>query len=286
MSSNLFGFLNIYKPKGITSFDVIYKLRKIFGIKKIGHAGTLDPLADGVLPVAVGNASRLLEYLEGGKSYVAKIFFGANSTTYDDEGEKTEICEASFTQDDFLCILPMFTGKIKQIPPIYSAIKVEGKKLYELARAGRNDIELKPREVEIYDISVLEFELPYVTISVSCSSGTYIRSLAYDLGVALKTGAYIKELKRTSSNGFDIASAVKIENASEMDIVNPLDVIKFPQYALSDAEFERVKNGNSIKSSSEFRENEKIFLCKEGKIVALATYKNSAFFVDKVLNIC
>ena len=129
MGANLFGFLNIYKPKGITSFDVIYKLRKIFGIKKIGHAGTLDPLADGVLPVAMGNASRLIEYLEGDKAYEAKIFFGANSTTYDDEGDKIIIKEPDFSKDDLLKVLPQFIGKIKQIPPIYSAIKVNGKKV-------------------------------------------------------------------------------------------------------------------------------------------------------------
>ncbi len=286
MSGNLFGFLNIYKPKGITSFDVIYKLRKIFGIKKIGHAGTLDPLADGVLPVAVGNASRLLEYLEGDKAYVAKIFFGANSTTYDDEGEKTEVANANFSEVEFLSVLPQFLGKIKQIPPIYSAIKVGGKKLYELAREGKDDIELTPRDVEIYDISLLEFNLPYVTISVSCSSGTYIRSLAYDLGVALKTGAYIKELKRTKSNGFEISSAIQIENACADDITNPLEVINFPSYELNEAEYLRVKNGNSIGANSEYGINQKTFLCKEGKIIALATVNNSKFCVDKVLNIC
>ncbi len=286
MGANLFGFLNIYKPKGITSFDVVYKLRKIFGIKKIGHAGTLDPLADGVLPVAVGNASRLLEYLEGDKSYEAKIFFGANSTTYDDEGEKTVVCEANFSKEDFMRALPKFIGKIKQIPPIYSAIKVGGKKLYELARKGQGDIELKPRDVEIYSIELLEFKLPYATISVSCSSGTYIRSLAHDLGLELKTGAYIKELKRTSSNGFDIKSAVKIEDVGAGDVVNPLDVIKFPQIELTGAEYARVKNGNSINANSKHGENQKVFLCKEGKIIALATHKNSMFSVDKVLNIC
>lgn len=286
MSVNLFGFLNIYKPKGITSFDVIYKLRKIFGIKKIGHAGTLDPLADGVLPVAVGNASRLLEYLEGDKEYEAKIFFGANSTTYDDEGEKTEITQAKFSQDEFLKSLPQFIGKIKQIPPVYSAIKVNGKKLYELARGGKVDVELTPREVEIYGIELLEFNLPYVTISVSCSSGTYIRSLAYDLGVALGCGAYIKELKRTKSNGFEISQAINIEDANKEDIVNPAEVIKFPLYELNEVEFSRVKNGNAIPAKPEQVDNQKVFLCLSGKIVALATVVNSQFRVDKVFNIC
>lgn len=286
MASNLFGFLNIYKPKGITSFDVIYKLRKILGIKKIGHAGTLDPLADGVLPVAVGNASRLIEYLEGDKAYVAKIFFGANSTTYDDEGEKTEVAEACFSEQEFLSVLPQFIGKIKQIPPVYSAIKVGGKKLYELARSGKADIELTPRDVEIYSISLLEFKLPCVTISVSCSSGTYIRSLAYDLGVALRTGAYIKELKRTKSNGFEIKSAIEIENVSKENILNPLGVVNFPKYELNDAEYARVKNGNSIRANSSFGDGQKVFLCKENTIIALASYSDSLFSVDKVLNIC
>ncbi len=286
MGANLFGFLNIYKPKGITSFDVIYKLRKIFGIKKIGHAGTLDPLADGVLPVAVGNASRLIEYLEGNKAYEAKIFFGANSTTYDDEGEKTEVAVASFSEEEFLNALHKFIGKIEQIPPVYSAIKVGGKKLYELARAGKTNIEPEPRSVEIYDISLLEFNLPYVTISVSCSSGTYIRSLAYDLGVALKTGAYIKELKRTKSNGFEIQNAIEIENASASCILNPLSVINFPVYNLSEREYQKVKNGNSIRTDGKYQESQRIFLCKEGEIIALATYQNSVFSVDKVLNIC
>ncbi len=286
MNTNLFGFLNIYKPKGITSFDVIYKLRKIFGIKKIGHAGTLDPLADGVLPVAIGNASRLIECLKGDKAYVAKIFFGANSTTYDDEGEKIQIAQPNFSKADFLDVLPKFIGKIKQIPPMYSAIKVNGKKLYELARQGKEEIELLPRDVEIYDIQLLEFNLPSVTISVSCSSGTYIRSLAYDLGSVFGCGAYIKELKRTKSNGFEIDCSVNIEDVTEKDIINPVGVINFPCHKLDDAEYARVKNGNSIPASSDFCAKQKIFLCKEDKIIALATVADSLFVVDKVLNIC
>lgn len=288
----LFGFLNIDKPKGITSFDVIYKLRKTFGIKKIGHTGTLDPLATGVLPIAIGNAARLIEFLDDDKRYEATIKFGEISTTYDEEGEKTEVSKPDFSRDKLINTLLLFVGKIKQMPPIYSAIKIEGKKLYEFARAGKKVEEMpeiKQREIEIYEIRLLEFNLPFVKIEVHCSKGTYIRSLAHDIGQNLGCGAYLADLKRIQSGRFNIKNSINIENSKEellKNIINPVEILPFRQYELDEQEFLGIKNGNSITPKENFLEDEKIILVFKGGLISISTQKSGIFRVDKVLNIC
>ena len=154
-----FCFLNIYKPKGITSFDVIYKLRKKLGIKKIGHSGTLDPFAEGVMQVAVGNATRLIEYLDSNKEYIATAKFCYSSTTLDTEGEIKELPYKKFSKDEIKKAIEKFKGKIKQTPPKYSAIKVDGQKLCDIARKNpEKEIEIPEREVEIYDKELLDFK--------------------------------------------------------------------------------------------------------------------------------
>lgn len=276
--SDLFGFLNINKPKGITSFDVIYKLRHLLGIKKIGHGGTLDPMACGVLPVGVGDATRLLEYLEGEKKYIGKIKFGEISKTYDEEGEKTFIKEPDFNIDELKSTLECFTGKISQKPPMYSAIKIKGQKLYNLARQGI-EIEVPERKVEIYDIKILNFNLPFVEVEVTCSEGTYIRSLANDIGEKMKCGAYLADLKRTYASGFSIENSCELENIGE--IINPLDILKMPKYELSDDEFQKIKNGNSIKINSDFN-NKKIMLIYQKKLVSISRISDKIIKVEKV----
>ncbi len=264
-----FGFLNINKPKGITSFDVIFKLRKILGIKKIGHSGTLDPLATGVLPIAVGNAARLIEFLEDDKKYVAELKFGEISTTYDDEGEKTFVAAPNFSRDELEAVIEGFIGKIQQIPPIYSAIKIGGKKLYELARKGES-VEIQPRGVEIYSIKLLEFTAPSVAkIEVHCSKGTYIRSLAYDIGQKLGCGAYLTALKRTRAGAFEITNAITIEEASPDKLVSPAKVLPLPQYELVETEYQKVIHGNAFTPSKSTTEG-KIILTYGGDIIALA----------------
>ncbi|MBE7705782.1 MAG: tRNA pseudouridine(55) synthase TruB [Cyanobacteria bacterium SIG30] len=272
-------FLNINKPKGITSFDVVAKLRKILNIKKIGHAGTLDPLAQGVLPVAIGKYTRLIEYLDDDKEYIAKIKFGENSTTYDDEGEKTFIKNPDFSLSDLENAIKCFTGEIEQKPPMYSAIKIKGQKLYELARKGK-EIEVPKRKVEIYDIKILNFELPYCEIKVSCSKGTYIRSLAYDLGEKLACGAYILELKRTKVGKFQIENSQNIED--DLIKILPKDVLPFEEYELNDVEYEKIMNGIPIETTL-MGDDRYLSLIYDKKVVSISKKFGNIIKVEKNL---
>jgi tRNA pseudouridine55 synthase len=206
------GFLLVNKPKNITSYDVIDYLREITGIKKIGHAGTLDPLATGLLIVGIGREStkKLLRFLKMDKEYIALLYLGKISDTYDKEG-KIEIKEVKEVpeEEEIKKAVSCFVGRIKQIPPVFSAKKVKGKKLYKLAREGEK-VELKPIEIDIYNIEILKYNFPYLEIKVNCSSGTYIRSLANDIGERLGTGACLEALCRTKIGDF------KIEDAKEL----------------------------------------------------------------------
>lgn len=188
----------IYKPKGPTSHDIIDKLRKITRIKKIGHAGTLDPLAKGVLVVGITRAGtrELGKFKKLEKEYIAKIKLGEISDTDDEEGKKVRVRDRVRVQkNEIKKILKQFIGKIEQVPPVYSAIKISGKPAHRRVRKGEK-IELKPRKVEIKNIKILNYKWPYLEIKIVCGSGTYIRSLARDIGKKLKCGAYLKELER------------------------------------------------------------------------------------------
>lgn len=209
-----FGFLNIDKPLGMTSHDVVARARRIFGVRKVGHAGTLDPLATGVLVICLGGATRLSEYvMHAKKRYTARVQFGVTTTTYDAEGEIVETRDAShLSAEHVLAHLPTFMGEFMQTPPIYSAIKQDGRKLYDIARSG-GTVELQPRAVRIDNITLLDWDAPIATLDVSCSSGTYIRSLAYDLGAALGVGAHLAGLRRTQSGSFRIEDASTPEAA-------------------------------------------------------------------------
>jgi len=207
------GFLLINKPSGPTSHDIIDELRKITGIRKIGHAGTLDPFASGLLLVGIGEATKLLKHYVGlNKTYEAVLRLGAESDTYDRTGRisKSQFSLASkIPETKIQKILQSFIGKQKQIPPMYSAKKVDGKKLYELARKGKN-IKREPAEIEVYDIKLKSYALNLATCTFSVSSGTYIRTLAHDIGKKLGHGAYLEELKRTTIGGFKLKDAITI----------------------------------------------------------------------------
>ncbi len=210
------GFLNIDKPKGITSFDVIRKLRKICpGKTKMGHLGTLDPIARGVLPIAMGKATKVIEYIRDEKKvYIAELILGAVSDTEDSSGNITYTGSSVLKENDLLDILDSFTGTREQIPPMYSAIHHEGKRLYELARQGVS-VERTPRKIEIFSLKLLskntDDDLPRLIIEVSCSKGTYVRSLCRDIGEKLGTGAYMSGLIRKKSGIFEIEDSCKLE---------------------------------------------------------------------------
>jgi tRNA pseudouridine55 synthase len=211
------GFINLYKPIGVTSHDCVAKIRKLLRIKKVGHGGTLDPAATGVLPIGVGKATRLLSYLSHDKAYRATVQFGIATTSDDLEGEivtQTPVPDVDLAT--IKAILPKFQGTIQQIPPKYSAIQVGGKRLYELARAGK-DVEVPLRTVEVYNIEILNWEpgkYPKLEIAIACGSGTYVRSIARDLGMAANTVATLAGLERTQSSGFHFDSSITL---SEME---------------------------------------------------------------------
>lgn len=221
------GIINVYKEKGYTSFDVVAKMRGIFGQKKIGHTGTLDPDAQGVLPVCLGKATKVCDFLtDKDKVYKATMLLGIQTDTLDISGKVCNKAMVNVTEQQVRDVISTFVGTIEQIPPMYSALKVNGKKLYELAREGKT-IERKARKVSIYDITIDEICLPEVVMTVSCSKGTYIRSLCDDIGTKLGCYGCMKELLRTKVACFDIGDAYKISEIEKLkeSIVLPVDML-------------------------------------------------------------
>ncbi|HEY7125620.1 MAG TPA: tRNA pseudouridine(55) synthase TruB [Ktedonobacterales bacterium] len=209
------GIFNLCKPVGMTSHDVVARVRRLTHQKRVGHAGTLDPAASGVLPVCLGLATRVVEYLsEGGKSYRATIVFGVVTNTYDAEGEVVRSASVHLSREAIEAALPAFLGDQMQVPPLYSAIKKDGQPLYKLARAGI-EVELQPRPVVISRLEVLEWQPPALTLEVECSKGTYIRSLAYDLGERLGCGAHLGGLVRLRSGPFTLEESLTLEELAQ-----------------------------------------------------------------------
>lgn len=244
----LFGFLNIYKPVGMTSHDVVAVLRRVTKIKQIGHTGTLDPFAEGVLPICIGKATRLIEYLKDDKEYLATVQFGASTNTFDLDGEKTFTSDKIISKDDVVNGLKNFEGEISQLPPIFSAIKVKGKKLYEYARKGE-EVEIQPRKVVIENIELKNFDekLQQAQILIKCSKGTYIRSIANDLGQNLGCGGYLVKLVRTQAGSFRVENSVELDGIDvAKNILNPLVVLDLPKVYVNGEDLERIKNGMPV----------------------------------------
>ena len=232
------GFLNIDKPAGITSFDVVRQIRRAAGIRKVGHAGTLDPAATGVLPIAIGDATKLVEELvDARKSYRGVIRFGAATDTYDSDGEVVSTCDASaVTREAIEAQLDQFRGEIQQVPPAFSAVKRDGVPAYRAARRGE-PLDLEARPVTVYELAIGDLDTsdpqrPAITVDVHCSRGFYVRSLAHDLGAALGVGGHLDGLCRTAVGLFDVAHSTPLERACELleagktdDLVHALDAV-------------------------------------------------------------
>ena len=262
-------FLNINKPKGISSFDVVRILRKKLGIKQIGHSGTLDPLASGVMQVGVGGCTKLLDYLQSDKTYIAKIKFGYVTSTFDDEGEKIFVKEPDFTFFQLKAAVENFLGISKQMPPKYSAVKLNGKRACDIVRnSGSVDFLLLEREIEIYKIDILNFSNNTAEIFVHCKKGVYIRSLVNDIGRVLGCGAYVIDLKRVKAGCFDIDKSDELDS-SEFNEICPLDVLPFEQYELNDNEYLKISNGNFISPDKNII-SDKVLLTKNNKLVSFA----------------
>ncbi len=210
------GMINIYKEKGYTSHDVVARLRGILHQKKIGHTGTLDPDATGVLPVCLGKGTRLCEMLtDHDKTYVAEMLLGQVTDTQDIWGKILQVCEVDVSEQTVKEAVKRFVGEFMQVPPMYSAIKIDGKKLYELARAGK-EVERQARKVMIYSLNILEMKLPYVKMEVCCSKGTYIRTLCHDIGESLGYGACMSSLVRTKVGKFGIDGSLKLDEVEAL----------------------------------------------------------------------
>lgn len=258
------GFINIYKEQGYTSFDVVAKLRGILKQKKIGHTGTLDPMAEGVLLVCLGSATKMCDLLtEKNKTYTCTMLLGKTSDTEDVTGKLTDVTDIYPDEQTVIETVMSFVGDYMQIPPMYSAIKVNGKKLYELARAGQV-IERQPRPVTIHSIQILSTDLPRVTFDVSCSKGTYIRSLCRDIGEKLGCGAVMERLIRTEVKGFTIEESLTLDAVEKarddgtlMQHVLTTDKLMpdIPELHISAKGEKLLANGNKLSADS-FVENQ------------------------------
>ena len=253
------GMINIYKESGYTSHDVVARLRGILHTRKIGHTGTLDPMAEGVLPVCVGNATKLCEtFTDHDKEYEAVMLLGKRYDTLDITGVMTESHEVMSTEEEIVSAVKSFVGGYDQVPPMYSAKKIDGQKLYDLARSGKT-VERKPVFINIYDIGILSVDLPRVRMRVKCGKGTYIRSLIDDIGSRLGCGAAMEELTRTKVGNFDISDAIRLSELERLSAEDRIsDVIITLTDIFSDLEgfiatpviSKLLRNGNVIDAKS------------------------------------
>jgi tRNA pseudouridine55 synthase len=219
------GVLLLDKPLGLSSNAALQRARRAFDAEKAGHTGTLDPLASGLLPLCFGEATKFAQFLlDATKRYTATVRFGVTTATGDAEGGVLEVCPVAVGRSDVESVLPHFTGRLAQIPPAHSALKFEGRNLYEYARAGVT-VPRPPREIEILELSLLAWNAPDAVLDVACSKGTYIRVLAEDIGRALGCGAHLAGLRRTATGGFRIDDAVKLEALEAMDDVTRAGVL-------------------------------------------------------------
>ena len=246
------GIIIIDKPQDWTSQDVTAKLRGVFQTRRIGHGGTLDPMATGVLPVFVGRATRGVEFFEhADKTYEAVLQLGLTTDTEDTSGTVLEEKEVNISEEEFLAILPRFRGKIQQIPPMYSALKINGQKLVDLARKGRT-VERQPREIEIFELTCLEFASNTARLRVRCSKGTYIRTLCKDIGEALGCGGCMAALRRTAAGEYTIEEAVPLlellESTEPEKYLRPVDTMfrQHPAVTLTEKQEVRCRNGGSF----------------------------------------
>lgn len=286
------GIINVYKPSGMSSFDVVRAVRKTAGIKKVGHTGTLDPLAFGVLPICIGKATKIVDYvMQDFKIYKAVLKLGVVTDTYDMEGKVLRTSEVNASEDDVISAIDSFVGTIDQIPPMYSALKVNGKKLYDLARQGI-EVERKSRRITIYGIDIEKIEMPYVTFTVRCSKGTYIRSLCFDIGEKLKCGGVMYSLERTASGMFTKDNSVPLEKINKDNIEGyliPIDeALHIYDKIYIDNKFEKLLvNGVVMKDKSILDKIPEDVMCRtymeNGKFIGIGIKTKDGFKIAKLL---
>ena len=284
----MFGFINVNKQSGVSSHKIISVLRKITGIKQIGHAGTLDPLASGVLPVAVGKATKLIDYLDENKSYRVDLIFGKTSDTYDIEGTVEDTFADKVSEAAIIEALKSFRGEITQIPPAISAVHYNGKRLYELARRGKIPDDIPSRKVNIFKNEIVGFyyEKQILTLDIDCSKGTYIRSIVSDLGNAVGAGAVMSALVRTKSSGMKIENSIVLSDDTTIDdlkkvLINPVDLIELPKININEEQYKKLLNGNRFCNITKVTGD--VLLVKDNNAVAFAVAENEYIQPKKVL---
>lgn len=271
------GFVNLYKPTGMTSNDLVVMtrgvIRKVTGIKeKVGHLGTLDPLASGVLPIAIGKATRLFDYLAfKKKEYIADFVFGVETNTLDREGEICKTSDVIPTVEEIKNILPKFIGKISQVPPIFSAKSVNGRKAYKYARKGQ-EIELPAKDIDIYDLEIMEEIENGIKLKIVCGGGTYIRALIRDMAKELNTCGYMKELYRSKSGGFTEDNMVTFYEFEDdpLKYILPVDAVldQFDKVELNDIEVKNFIDGQEVKTNQDVN-RDAFFVTNHGEVVSI-----------------
>lgn len=293
-TSQINGVLNIFKNKGMTSFDVVRKIKFLANEKKVGHTGTLDPEATGVLPVCLGKATKTIDYImNSNKVYEVKFLLGVKTTTYDLEGEILETNEIDHIKSDEVSEVALsFIGEYDQVPPMYSALKKNGVRLYDLARKGI-EVEREARKVRIFNISDLKIELPYVYMKVACSKGTYIRSLCYDIGEKLKVGAAMAELNRSETSIFKQSDSVNIDDLTKENIQDYIMTIEdalsfYPKITVKSTFTKLLVNGVKVfdkRLTNEKREKNVLYRVydSEGTFIGIGKQDDDGFKIEKLL---
>ncbi|MGM0444970.1 MAG: tRNA pseudouridine(55) synthase TruB [Bacillota bacterium] len=283
--SNKSGILNVLKPPGMTSFDVVGYIKKVLQIRKCGHTGTLDPSAAGVLPVCLHRATKIIPYLpEGKKEYIAKIKLGVLTDTLDSDGEVLKRTDnwTDFKETQIKNVVRSFIGEIKQKPPIYSAVKVKGKRLYHYARNDEN-IEIEDRDVTIYNIDIISIELPIIKLKVNCSKGTYIRSLARDIGEKLGTVSHLSNLLRTASGPFNLENSIQLDQINNENLDNLLISMDSPfeyrKMIVKDYAYKYAVNGTKLieknfdKWPDDLKIGEKVLIYCKNEFISISEIK-------------
>lgn len=280
------GVLVIDKPPGVTSHDVVDAVRRKLHTRKVGHAGTLDPDATGILLVGVGKATRLLSYAQGApKRYVASAQFGESTSTQDASGDVLETAAPDFTEAELAGALASLTGTIEQVPPMVSAVKVRGEKLYEKARRGE-EVEREPRRVTVYELKLLDYDAgaARATIEVLCSGGTFVRTLIHDLGRLLRCGAHVTSLRRTAAAGFTDAEALPLD-AVDAGALRPLRdaVCELPRLEVDEATARLVSFGRPLDLAAPAGEGENVAVVHDGRLIAVYRVAAGTLRPDRVV---
>lgn len=286
------GILNINKPLGMSSFDVVRKVKSVAKTKKVGHTGTLDPEASGVLPICIGSATKLVDYIMSEyKIYKAELMLGITTDTYDREGKIISTAQVDVDSTEVEKVIKSFEGNILQIPPMYSALKVNGQRLYSLARQGI-EVERKPRAITIYSINILDMQLPKIVFEVKCSKGTYIRSLCYDIGEKLQCGGTMWNLQRTQTGSFNILNSVDLQELNTENIneyLIPMDkaLEAYPEVYI-DKKYEKlIFNGVTLKDPALIENIEKDKLYRvyigQNEFIGIGMKKDLGFKMTKLL---